>query len=90
MLPMALLRRLTPQLSQAALILFTRELNNELRGGLELLKGLLGGNAKQQHCIGIFRTLGRGLIGGRTRRSASTPITNNVTRTSGKEGRVSG
>ena len=56
----------SPQLSQGAWILFARELNSELRGDLEHLKRLLGGNAKQQQCIGIGGALGRGLIGGGT------------------------
>ena len=41
------------QLMQATRILITRELNTELRWDLEQLKRLLGGNAKQQQCIGI-------------------------------------
>ena len=63
---MASPRRLTPQLSQGARILFARELNSELRGDLEHLKRLLGSNAEQQQCIGIGGPLGCGLIGGRT------------------------
>ena len=57
---------LSPQLSQATRILFTRKLNAELGGNLEHLKRLLGGNAKQQQRIGIGGPLGRGLIGGGT------------------------